>query len=37
MKSGIDFSSLMVVSKQGTTPDPYANPAAATAAVAVIN
>ena len=27
--SGIDFSSLMSVLKEGTTPGPYANPAAA--------
>jgi large conductance mechanosensitive channel len=33
--SGIDFSSLMVVLKEGATPGPYANPAAATAAGAV--
>ncbi len=33
--SGIDFSSLMAVLKQGTTPGPYANPAAALDAGAV--
>jgi large conductance mechanosensitive channel len=33
--SGIDFSSLMVVLKEGTTPGPYTDPAAATAAGAV--
>jgi large conductance mechanosensitive channel len=33
--SGIDFSSLMAVLKQGTTPGPYANPAAAANAGAV--
>jgi large conductance mechanosensitive channel len=33
--SGVDFSSLMVVLKEGTTPGPYVDPAAATAAGAV--
>ncbi len=33
--SGIDFSSLMAVIKQGTPPGPYANPDAAIAAKAV--
>jgi large conductance mechanosensitive channel len=33
--SGIDFSSLMAVLKQGNPPGPYADPAAATAAGAV--
>ena len=33
--SGIDFSSLMAVLKQGTPPGPYANPAAALDAGAV--
>ncbi len=33
--SGIDFSSLMVVIKQGVPPGPYADPAAALAAKAV--
>ena len=33
--SGIDFSSLMIVLKEGTTPGPYVDPAAATAAGAV--
>lgn len=33
--SGIDFSSLMAVIKQGTPPGPYADPAAAIAAKAV--
>jgi large conductance mechanosensitive channel len=33
--AGIDFSSLMVVLKQGTPPGPYADPSAAIAAKAV--
>ncbi len=33
--SGIDFSSLMLVLKEGTVPGPYANPAAAADAGAV--
>jgi large conductance mechanosensitive channel len=33
--SGIDFSSLMAILKQGATPGPYANPAAALNAGAV--
>jgi len=33
--SGIDFASLMVILKEGATPGPYVDPAAATAAGAV--